>query len=195
MVEVKSKINCVIIHGCPSNAEKAMDPETRTYDKHWIPWTKKELSSNGIKTEAPLMPEPWKPDYNKFKKEFEKNKVDENTVLIGHSCGCAFLVRWLGETKQKISKLILVAPWKFYTGKDKSRKEFYGYPIDETIKSRVKEVIMFTADDEEADGKKSLEIYHKALGGKVIELKGRGHYIFGDMGTEEFPELLKEVMS
>lgn len=189
-----NKINCIIIHGCPSDIEKAMDVKTRTYDKHWIPWLKKELSSRGIKTETPLMPSPWKPDYNKFKKEFEKYKVTENTILIGHSCGCAFLVRWLGETKQKVNKLILVAPWKIPDKDDKFRKEFYEYPIDKTIKLRVKEVAMFTADDEENDGKKSLKIFHEALGGKIIELKGRGHYILSSMGTEEFPELLKEII-
>ena len=26
-------------------------------------------------------------------------------------------------------------------------------------------------------------------------LKGRGHYIIADMGTEEFPELLEEALS
>ena len=40
----KMKSNCIIIHGCPSDAEKAMNPETRTYDKHWIPWLKKTKS-------------------------------------------------------------------------------------------------------------------------------------------------------
>jgi hypothetical protein len=35
---------------------------------------------------------------------------------------------------------------------------------------------------------------HDVLGGKVIELKGRGHYTFNDMGTAEFPELLQEVV-
>ena len=128
-----------------------------------------------------------------FKKEFEKYKVDEDSVLIGHSCGCAFLVRWLGETKQKISKLILVAPWKIPYRKDGSDKEFYEYPINKTIKKRVKNIVMFTADDEEEDGKKSLEIYYKDLGGKIIELKGRGHYTLRAMGTEEFPELIDEI--
>mgnify|MGYP001604620846 CR=1 FL=1 len=184
----------IIIHGCPSNKEKAMDHKRRTYDKHWIPWIKKELISRSIKTETPLMPEPWEPDYNKFKEEFEKLKITEDTILIGHSCGCAFLVRWLGETKQKINKLILVAPWKIPDKEDKFRKEFYGYKIDGMIKKRAKEIIMFTADDEEDDGKRSLEIFYKALGGKVIELNGRGHYTFGDMKTEEFPELLKEIL-
>ena len=188
---MKSKENCIIIHGCPSNVEKAMNPETRTYDKHWIPWTKKKLILKNIKVETPIMPEPWKPVYETFKKEFEKYKVTKDTILIGHSCGCAFLVRWLGETKQKINKLILVAPWKI-PFPNNSVKEFYEYKIDKTIKSRVNKIVMFTADNEYEDGKKSLEIFHKVLGGKIIELKGRGHYTLDDMGTEEFPELLKE---
>lgn len=188
------KINCVIIHGCPSDVERSMNPKTRTYDKHWIPWIKRELSSRGIKTETPLMPTPWKPNYEKFKRSFERCEITENSVLIGHSCGCAFLVRWLGESKQKIFKLILVAPWKIPDKSDKPRKAFYEYPIDETIKLRVKEVIMFTANDEEDDGKESLRIFHEALGGKVIELRGRGHYTMGDMGTEKFPEVLMEII-
>ena len=188
------KINCLIIHGCPSDIEKAMDAKTRTYDKHWLPWIKKELTSKGIKTETPLMPKPWYPNYQAYKKKFEKYEVTENSVLIGHSCGGAFLVRWLGETKQKIKKLILVAPWKIPAVNDKFQKSFYEYSIDKTIQKRVAEIVMFTADNEEEDGKKSLEIFHQALGGKIIELKGRGHYKVDDMGTQEFPELLKEVI-
>ena len=171
-----------------------MDPETRTHDKHWIPRLKQNLIAAGISTETPLMPDPWEPSYEKFKAEFEKYKVDENSVLVGHSCGCAFLVRWLGETKREISKLILVAPWKIPDSDDKGREAFYSYPIDESIQSRVKEVVMFTADDEEDDGKESLKIFHRALGGEVVELKSHGHYTLDDMGTEEFPELLESVV-
>lgn len=49
-----------------------MNSETRTYDKHWIPWTKKQLEEKGIETETPLMPKPWQPVYEDFKSEFEK---------------------------------------------------------------------------------------------------------------------------
>jgi len=188
------KINCIIIHGCPSDIEKAMDAKTRTYDKHWIPWLKKELTSRGIKTETPLMPKPWYPDYKAFEGKFERYETADNSIVIGHSCGCAFLVRWLGNTKRKIKKLILVAPWKIPDSNERFRKLFYEYPIDETIKGRVKEIVMFTSDNEKNDGKKSLEIFHKAIGGKIIELKGKGHYTMKDMGTEHFPELLKEVI-
>ena len=191
---MKSELNCIIIHGCPKSEEEFMTPDKHTYYKHWIQWAKNQLTLMGIATEAPLMPRPWAPDYEAFKEEFEKYPVSENTILIGHSCGCAFLVRWLGESKKKVKKLILVAPWKIPKENDAKKEKFYTFPIDETIKSRVSEIIMFTSDNEREDGKKSLEIYQSSLGGKVIELKGRGHYIFRDMDTEEFPELINEIL-
>lgn len=184
-----------IIHGCPSSEEKAMNPEQRTYDKHWMPWAKKELTARGFKVETPMMPEPWEPRYEAFKKEFEKYSVSENDILIGHSCGTTFLTRWLGDTKQKVAKLILVAPWCIADKDNDVRREFYEQPIDTSIKDRVGEVIIFTSDDEEESGKKSAPIFHQKLGGKLIELKGHGHYTMGDMGTEEFPELLDVIGS
>ncbi|MEJ2267493.1 MAG: alpha/beta hydrolase [Nanoarchaeota archaeon] len=189
----------IIVHGSPPNIEKSLNPKTRTYDKHWIPWIKKELIGNGLKVFTPLMPEPWYPDYNIWKKEFEKIFVDEESILIGHSAGCAFLVRWLGETRKKINRLILVAPWKI-ADKEKHKElfeikeKFYHYPIDNFVKNNVGEIIYFTSNDEDEDGKKSVKIFNDALGGKIIELKNHGHFTLGDMGTEEFPELLEEVL-
>ena len=187
-------MNCIIIHGCPSSSQALIDMSERTYYKHWIPWTRDQLITKGLPTEVPLMPEPWVPEYEKFKQEFEKYEVKEDTILIGHSCGCAFLVQWLGDTKRKIKKLILVAPWKIPKAYNPVKEKFYGFEIDETIPSRVGEIVMFTSDNEHPGGPESFEMYRKALGGKAIVLPGRGHYILEDMGTNEFPELLKEVL-
>lgn len=186
--------NCIIIHWCPTNIEKAMNPERRTYDKHWMPWTKNQLIEKWIPTETPIMPLPWAPIYEDYKKVLEKYDINENSILVGHSCGCAFLVRWLGESKKNISKLILVAPWKIPDENNEIKKSFYNFPIDETIKDRVKEIIMFTSNDEEDDWKESLKIFHKALGWKIIDLSNHGHYCLGDMWTEEFPELIEEIL-
>lgn len=34
----------------------------------------------------------------------------------------------------------------------------------------------------------------RTLGGKLIELSGRGHFTMGSMGTDAFPELLEEIV-
>jgi len=192
--KLNKNLNVVIVHGCAQNIEEEKDPETRTYDRHWRPWIKSELEKRQIKIDTPLMPESWKAEYSKWKRVFDKLNINENTILIGHSCGCAFLVRWLGETKKKIKKLILVAPWKIAES-GSAEKEFYDYQIDRSIKSRVKEVIIFTSDNEEDDGKRSARIFNDVLDGRVIELKNHGHYTLDDMKSREFPELLNEIIS
>ena len=182
----------IIVHGCAD--EEGLSSELRTYDKHWMPWLKRELIARGWKVETPSMPNPWKPDYDAYKKMFEELLVTEDTVLIGHSCGGAFLVRWLGDSKKKVGTLVLVAPWKIPDEGDSTQRAFYEYPIDPSIKDRVKEIIIFTSDDEEEEGKQSAQIFHDALGGRVVSLDGHGHYTLSDMGTEEFPELLEVLL-
>jgi len=182
-----------IIHGCPLDKEREADPATRTYDKHWIPWTRRELESSGLKVETPLMPNPWKPVYVDFKEEFEKFNFSEEDIFVGHSCGSAFLVRWLGDSKKKAKKLIIVAPWKVSDPDDQFREDFCGYEIDESIKGRVGEIIVFTSDDEEEEGKRSAEMFANALEAKIIELPKHGHYTMEDMKTESFPELLSAI--
>jgi predicted alpha/beta hydrolase family esterase len=121
-----------------------------------------------------------------------KYSLDEGTVLIGHSCGCAFLVRWLGETKKKINKLILVAPWKIF--ENENERYFYDYDINKCVKKNVNEIIIFTSNNEEENGKKSVKIFHNSLGGDIIELKNKGHFTLEDMKTEEFPDLLNKIL-
>ena len=186
------KKNCIIVHGCPTRPTD--DPELRTYDKHWMPWTKEQLEARGIPTDVPLMPTPWDPVYDKYKKVFDQLEVNEDTILVGTSGGCTFLVRWLGETKKKVAKLILVAPWSFKAEGGSYKKEFYTFPIDESIKERVGQIIYFTADNESEPGKIGLKMFHDALGGQIIELPGYGHYIQSHMGTVEFPELIDVII-
>lgn len=177
-------MKCVIAHWC------ANDSDDHDYNKHWMPRLKKELNLKNIEVEIPVMPSSWQPDYEKFKNEFEKYAIDENTVLVGHSCGCAFLVRWLWETEKRVSKLILVAPWNINISEGNVYKEkFYTYPIDKDIQNRVDKITMFTSDNEKEAWKESLKIFHKAIGWKIIELKSRGHY-----RIQEFPELLKIIL-
>jgi len=187
-------MNVVIVHG--SSSKDKIEKKSMIKNKqHWFPWIKKKLEDREIQCDVPLMPESWEPKYNNWKKEFEKISVDENSVLIGTIAGAVFLVRWLGETKKKIKKLILVAP---ITGKEKCNdwlnKEYGDFELDESIKERVGEVVIFFSDNDKNERLDTAKIYHKKLGGKLIELPGRGHFIEKYMGTYEFPELLEEIL-
>jgi len=189
--------NCIIVHGCPETRETLVDVGEETYFRHWIPWAKKQLEIAGVKTYVPKMPVPWKPVYAKYKAKFEKDfgaLINSDTVLIGHSCGCAFLVRWLGDSNCNICKLILVAPWKIPPPNNTIKEKFYGFEINKNVRENVRQIIYFTSDNEAKPGKDSLEMYYSVLGGQIIELHNKGHYTFEDMKNVEFPELVKTVL-
>ena len=85
-------------------------------------------------------------------------------------------------------------PRNIAEGSPKSEMDFYKFPIDSTIKDRVDQITIFTSNNEEEDGKKGMEMFRAALGGDVISLKNHGHYILDEMGTDEFSELIEEVI-
>ena len=190
----KAQKNCLIIHGCPPTQEKFLQMQTQNFIGSWIGYIKQELSMRNVLTKSPIMPRAFEPNYEKYKYELLKYSINENTILIGHSCACSFLVRYLGDTKKKVAKLILVAPMNIAKEEDVSKKAFYDFEIDKTIKERVKDIVIFTSDNEEERGQESAKIFNEALGGEIISISGYGHYRKDDMGNNKFIELLKVVL-
>ena len=187
----QKKTNYVIVHGW---GEKGNKWEGKDNQMHWIPWLAGKLSEYGLDVCAPQMPRAHEPDYDEWKKEFEKNDVHEGAVLVGHSAGGAFLVRWLQETETKVAKLILIAPAKEASENDNGvREKFYGFPIKKILADEV--VIFYSADDEPRTVR-SARIYEKALRVKTVrKFSNKGHFTFKEMGTVEFPELFDEAIS
>jgi predicted alpha/beta hydrolase family esterase len=188
------EINCIIIHGSPRDKTfwtPIGDP------KRWQTWLKHELETRGIKTFVPSMPTPWQPTYKKWKVEFEKFPLNENSILVGHSAGGAFLVRWLGENKQIVKKLILVSPGKKIGNYPNAihNKDLYDFKVNPLVKYAAKEIVIFTSPEEPAHRQENIALYRKILSAKVISLPGRGHYVYKDLGTNEFPELLDVIVN
>jgi predicted alpha/beta hydrolase family esterase len=140
------------------------------------------------------MPEAYKPDYEKWKKEFERYTITKESILVGHSCGGGFLVRWLSENKVNVNKLILVAPWM-----DPDRKEttdFFEFAIDQSISKRITSIYLFVSSDDTTNGvKESVKIIvNKIPSIDQQKFTDRGHFIFQEMRKHEFPELLKVIL-
>lgn len=180
---------CIIVHGCPMNAESVL-PKS----KKWMNWLEGALVEKGYHAVAPEMSVAWKPTYENWKKEIEKYPITEHSILVGHSCGCAFLVQWLLATGKKVRKLVLVAPAKIPESPNDARMELYNFDLPADGSAIASETVIFTSSDLERHVK-SAQMYKDSLHARVVELPKKGHFLIFTMGTTEFPELLEELVS
>lgn len=187
--------NAILLHGMPSEKEYYKSGGVPMSQKHWFSWLQKELTLRDIKVEAPDLPEPYKPDYEKWKKVFERFPVSEETILVGHSCGGGFLVRWLSENKINVGKVALVAPW-INALDPRPVPGFFDFRIDPELVSRTNGMSIFISlddDYEELETAEMLKLKLKDI--KIMQFTDKGHFTIGDMGTEEFPELVEFLIS
>ncbi|MBP9699834.1 hypothetical protein KBD71_00970 [Candidatus Woesebacteria bacterium] len=97
------------------------------------------------------------------------------------------------ETKVVVRKLILVAPAKVPETADDSRQDLYDFELPEEIPHIAEEIVLFTSNDF-PHHLQSLDLYKKALNPRIIELDNKGHFLFFQTKTNEFPELLEEAL-
>lgn len=178
----------VIIHGMPSREEYLNPANSSPSHNHWFPWLQRQLILNGVLAQTPEMPTPYEARYEEWRSVFEQFHVDEDTMLIGHSLGGGFLVRWLSENRTKVGRVVLIAPWldpnkELTTG-------FFDFSIDHDLASWTKDITVFISDDDDQEELTSVETLKNGVSGLHIrEFSGKGHFILQHMGTEEFPEL------
>ena len=106
--------NAILVHGWVGKQEYYDERYPTASNSHWFPWLTKQLMIRDIHTVAVEMPNGFYPQYEVWKREFERFDITPETLLVGHSCGGGFLVRWLSETDQKVGRVVLVAPWIGY---------------------------------------------------------------------------------
>jgi len=162
--------------------------------KNWMGWSKTELEKLGYVVINPFLKDGYKQEYEDWKSQIEKIDIDENTTLVGWSAGGTFWVRWLGETKKIVHKLILVAPAKLYKkGNEESNFDrFMNFSIDPSIKERVKNIVIFISNDSD-DLVKSAHLYKDTLEADLIELSNQGHFTNAERSSPVFKELIAKV--
>jgi uncharacterized protein len=183
--------NAIILHGMSDSKEEYDGHES---EHHWIPWVVSSLESMGYSVSAPELPAPYAPVYEAWKSVFEQFEVNEETVLVGHSCGGGFLVRYLSENNTKVNRVVLVAP---YLDPDGDHiPEFFDFTIKANLVASTNGVTIFVSKDDDQDIQESVEkIVSACEGVQVREFEDKGHFTLGDMGTREFPELLNIINS
>jgi predicted alpha/beta hydrolase family esterase len=192
----KQMKNAVLVHGMPTKEEYFNPLTLSESNAHWFPWLQKQLIINGIFTQTPEMPEPYKPNYEKWAREFERFDIGPHTVLVGHSTGAGFLLRWLSEHKDiKVGKLLLVAPFIGFGAKVPD--DFFDFVLDENLADRTNGTIIFNSDNDRSYIHRAVDVLRHKLKGanaKYREFHGLGHFTYDGMGTDKFPELLEACL-
>ncbi len=160
-------------------------------ENNWYFWLRDKLQKKGYKVLVPDLPT-MRTNMPNMKKQLKYIKdlkfVDKDTVVIGHSLGCLLAMR-LAE-KQKYKTMVLVVGWDF-NDLCEGHKLFWKNPINhKKIKEHVKSIYCISSDNDLYFTAVQYEDISKRLGGKLIMVKGAGHFNT-ESGIKEIPQLLE----
>ena len=179
-------MNFIIIHGVYN------DP-----NGNWFPWLKKELESQNHEVIVPKFPTPIGQNLETWLKVMEKyeDKINERTVMIGHSLGAVFIVDYLEQSKKKIRTAFLVAGFhkNLKSPYDTMNRTFINKDFHwEKIKSSCKDIFVIASDNDEFIPIEMSRELSKNLNAH-LEIVHKGGHLNIQAGYREFPLLLEMI--
>lgn len=179
--------NAFIIHGAYGSPEE-----------NWMPWLKKNLESLGYTVYTPFFPNPPLQNLNNWLKVFKEyaDKINEETILIGHSLGVSFILRILEKSQKKVKASFLVSGFITSLNNlifDLVNKTFYEKPFNwKKIKSTSSKFFIFHSDNDPYVPFGKAEELAEKLKSQIILVKGGGH-LNTKQGYTKFELLLNKI--
>ena len=173
-------MRAIIVHGNGNS----------TPGDNWIPYLKSELEKLGLEVLTPQFPDPplaraayWLPFLQ------NKCKVDENTILIGHSTGAIATMRF-AETHKLLGSVLVGT---YYTDRGSENEKLSGYfdtPWDwDAIRKNQQWIIQFAGANDPWIPIEEARMVRDCLRTEYHEYPHMGHF-GGDYHKPTFPELL-----
>jgi predicted alpha/beta hydrolase family esterase len=170
-------------------------------EENWFPWMKKQLEAKGCEVIIPQFPSPpivaakiseWFDVLNDY-----MERMDEDTIIIGHSLGGVFTLRVLEKLKRPIKAAFFVgAPIGVKPILNYERDvAFSGFAFDwETIKNNAGHFDVFQSDNDPYVGLGNGEQLAKHLGIELSFIPNAGHFN-KRAGYTEFEILKNKVVA
>ncbi len=139
------------------------------------------------------MPNAQNAKYGEWRIFFQKilEKADDNLILIGHSLGGSFLVKYLAENNfpKSIKALFLLSAPYEQSGLNESLKDFKPPKNLDKLKSQVGQIYLYHSLDDPIVPFSHLQKYQRALPGAIVrQYKSKGHFL-----QKKFSGLLKDI--
>ena len=180
--------NAIIFHGTEGYPEE-----------NWFPWLKGELEKVDYTVSVPQFPSPpiIPAEIAEWWEVLKDYKIDENSVLIGHSLGGKFLLRILEKLDKPVEQAIFVGtPIGIPPIANNERDNaFTNNDFDwEKIRQNAKSFEVFQSDTDPYVGLENGKVLAEKLGVKLNFIPNAGHFN-KPAGYTEFPQLLKKILS
>lgn len=162
----------------------------------WQPWLNNELSSRGCVVRTPAMPNPARPKLHRWIEELAKmiGTPDQDCHFVGHSLGCAAILRYVESLPpgSHTGNLVLVAGFMENLGIP-AIKDFVDAPFnDEKINDRAATIYSIHSDADPYISNDKFQRLDTVFRAKKIIVKGGGH-LSGANGWYQLPEALKAI--
>jgi len=168
-------------------------------EENWIPWLKRELEKRGFIVFTPKFPTPKGQTLSSWDTVFEgiERYIDSKTVLIGHSLGATFLLRYLEKAERPVKALFSVAGFVGLLGNkrfDEINRTFVYADFDwKQIRANADRFIVLHSDNDPYIPMENAEAIANNLGTTVEIIHNAGHFN-ESAGFKEFPLLLEKIL-
>ena len=176
-----------IIHGSYGNP-----------NENWFPWLKLKLEERGQIVHIPKFPTPINQNLNNWMEVFNEyfNKIDEETIFIGHSLGPSFILSILEQITVKVKACFFIAGFLGNINNsefDRINKTFTTKEFDwEKIKNNCNKFYIYHSNnDPYVPLEKSKDLGNK-LDVDIKLIEGAGHFN-SEAGYDKFELLLQDI--
>ena len=179
--------NVLIIHGSYGHPKE-----------NWFPWLKSELEKLDCNVFVPKFPTPKNQKLDtwlKVIKDYDQY-LDKRSIVVGHSMGCALILRKLELSKTLVKSVFLVGGFTkdLWNGKySKIIDTFFAKPFDwKEIKQKTKNFVIYQSDNDPLVPISMGKEIAKNLKGELIIVKNAGHFN-EESGYKKFEALLEKI--
>jgi predicted alpha/beta hydrolase family esterase len=172
-------------------------------ERNWYPWLTWQGIRHGTVVRVPRLPTPKNQSYATWHAAFEDQAgpIDERSVVIGHSTGVPFLLRYLQESQARIAAAFFVSGFAMelpLVGHEELRpllKSFVDFDFDGSKIAPLAPVMQcFHGDNDDVVPFAAGLGVAKLLGCPMETIKG-GRHLNTEAGIFEFQELLRAIQS
>ncbi len=180
------KQTILIVHGASGSPQE-----------NWFPWLKHELEKKNFEVFVPTFPTPENQTLDHWMEIFEKykEKLNQRSIVIGHSLGAAFLLNIL--EKQKIGGAFFVAPVGGTVDNEywEGMRTFADKNFDwGAIGKNCRHFFVYHSDNDPYIPIDHAKVLSKNLGIQLTFVQGAGHFN-QNSGYVSFPLLEKDILS